>query len=76
MKNETVKTITIILKPDSGIFGKRHIWIFDTSDKTAEIIKAAYENESKIMSIDNVPTKHGFMTLMINKNEIKYITIE
>lgn len=75
MKNKTVKTITIVIKT-SGLFIRRKVWIFDVSESLANEIMEKYENDSQILRIDNVPSKYGTMTLMLNKANIENVTVE
>ena len=75
MKNKTVKTITIVIKT-SGLFIRRKVWIFDVSESLANEIMEKYENDSQILRIDNVPSKSGTMTLMLNKANIENVTVE
>lgn len=75
MKNKTVKTITIVIKT-SGLFIRRKVWIFDVSESLANEIMEKYENDSQILRIDNVPSKSGTMTLMLNKVNIENVTVE
>lgn len=75
MKNDTVKTVTIVV--DSfGLFRHKDTYIFDVSESLAKEIIANYEDQSKTLHINNVPTKHGTMTLVLNKDRIEYVTVE
>lgn len=76
MKSASVKTVSVYMKK-THTFKYKPTWIFDTSDTTAEQIMTDYVSASPILKISNVPaSKSTTMTLMLNKSEIAYVTIE
>lgn len=71
MKNNTIKTVSITL-----VNHRKPSWIFDVSDKMADKIMLDLDSPSKLLQIENVPTKTGTMTLSIQKERIEYVTVE
>lgn len=69
-RSKSVKTVSIFLNNH-----RNATWSFDVSDKIAEAIKSNYESPMDVLTIDNVETKQGLMTICITKSKIDYITI-